>query len=82
MQQIRHIIPRIGVILTGSYNSAGFLMNKHTQCEKINLTFFKCHFKQVITRNNTWYITIKRAGGNGEVLKGDEEALKGNVIRR
>ena len=46
MQQIGGIIPHMGVILTGYYNSARFLMIKHAQGEKINLTLWKCTFKQ------------------------------------
>ena len=38
MQQIRHTIPRIGVILTACYNFFRFLMLKYGQGEKTNLT--------------------------------------------
>ena len=37
------------------------------------------HCENVILYKELQGITNKRAGGNGEALKGDEVALKGNV---
>ena len=39
------------MVLTVYYNSSGFLMIKHAQGEKINLTMSKCNFELGITGN-------------------------------
>ena len=49
-------------------------MIRHGQGEKINLTLWN-----VILNKELQGITSKIAGANGGALKGDEEALKGNV---
>ena len=37
------------------------------------------HCENVFLKKELQGITSKRAGGNGEALKGDKETLKGNV---
>ena len=51
-------------------------MIKHTQGEKRS----NQHCENVILNKELQGITSKRAGGNGEALKFDGEALKGNGV--